>query len=236
MARTSAGAALTGRHRQAQLALRAQSLRDFTRLWPLWQGDEQSFRRLVEATLPLVNAHHSTSRSLAAAYYGAFRMAEGVGGTATPRLADPPDRAAVVSSLYVTGQVMTRKAIAAGLSPQAAMQTALTRTSGAVGRHVLHGGRTTLLQSTATDRQTRGWARVTAGSPCGFCATLASRGAVYSETGGGFQAHDHCACSAEPQYEDSQLPPDSQRFRELYNEVASGSDNPINEMRKALAA
>lgn len=236
MARTGAGSTLTARHRQAQLTLSAQALRDFTRVWPLWRGDERSFRDLVAVTLPLAAAHHRTSSSLASAYYSAFRRIEGAGGSPQPRAADPLDRASLTSSLYVTGSVMTRKSIAAGFSPQAARQNALVRVSGALTRHVLSGGRDAVLRSSAADREARGYQRVTGGSPCAFCAVLATRGAVYGESSADFQAHDHCSCSAEAVYDGSSLPPTSQRFREIYNEVASGSENPINEMRKALAA
>ena len=69
MARTESGAVLTNEHRQAQVQLRARALQDYIRVWPLWQGDEQSFTRLVDATIPLVRAHHRMSAALAAAYY-----------------------------------------------------------------------------------------------------------------------------------------------------------------------
>jgi len=201
MATSSVGAGLTAQHRQAQLQVRALALRDFVRLWPLWTPDDEgSFERLAVATVPLIRAHHQISSSIASAYYQAFRRAEGVSGDTTPRSADPINADRVTASLYVTGSVMTGKAIAAGLSPQAAMQTALTRTSGAVGRHVLGGGRETLIRSTASDRRTRGWGRVTGGNACDFCEMLAGRGAVYSDDTADFQAHDHCACQAEPQF------------------------------------
>lgn len=247
MARTATGAQLTARHRQAQLAIRAGALRDFVRIWPLWRGDERSFQALVEAAIPLVRAHRGASSELAATYFAAFRRAEGVGANATPQLAAPPDPKRVTSSLYVTGSVMTGKAIAAGHSPQAAMQTALTRTSGALTRHVLEGGRETLIRSSAADREARGWTRVTGGTPCAFCAMLAGRGAVYSEDAADFQAHDHCSCAAEPMYEGSELPGDSQRFRELYNratreasaagELERGTSNDLlNAFRRAYDA
>lgn len=200
MAASSQGALLTADHRRAQLQLRAVALRDFVRLWPLWTGDESSFEHLVSATLPLVQAHHRVSASVAGAYYEAFRRAEGVPGDAALRLASDVDVDRVTSSLYVTGRVMTGKAIAAGLSPQSAMQTALVRTSGAVGRHVLNGGRETLVRSTSVDRRARGWGRITGGNACDFCSMLADRGAVYSDDTADFQAHDHCACMAEPRY------------------------------------
>lgn len=223
MARTQAGAALSIRHRQAQLALRSQALRDFTRLWPLWRGDERSFQALVAATIPLVNAHRKTSSSVASAYYESFRRIEGVKGSPTPRHAEPADRDALTSSLYVTGAVGVRKAIAAGFSPQAAMQTALTRTSGAVTRNVLNAGRETILGSGIADKQAQGWIRMTSGNPCAFCALLAGRGAVYSEGPADFSSHDHCSCFAEPAYEGSQLPAENQRFRDTYNRATANA-------------
>lgn len=200
MARSSAGASLTAQHRASQLQVRAAALRDFSRLWPLWKGDKSTFEQLVVATIPLVRVHYQLSSSLASTYYQAFRRAEGATGGAALRLASPLDIDRVTASLYVTGEVMTGKAVAAGFSPEAAMQTALVRTSGAVARHVLTGGRDTLIRSTGSDRRARGWQRVTGGEACDFCTMLAERGAVYSDDTADFQAHDHCSCMAEPRF------------------------------------
>ena len=246
MARTGAGDQLSAQHRRAQLGLRAQAMRDFQRIWPLWKGDERSFRDLVAATQPLVLAHHRTSASLASAFYQAFRTAERVGGSPAPRLPDPPDPKKIEASLYATGQASVRKAIAAGHSPQAAMQNALVTTSGAVTRHILDGGRGTIIQSAAADRRARGWARVTSGDPCAFCAMLAMNGAVYSEYTVDFQAHDHCSCSGEVVYEGYRMPPNSQRFKDFYNQAtreanAAGdmdrgtSNDLLNAFRRHLA-
>lgn len=194
MARTAQGGLLTVQHRQAQLRVRALALRDFMRIWPLWEGDRDSFERLVTATVPLVTAHHRTSAALAAAYYDTFRRTERVGGVPTPVLA-PLETDRVVSSLYVTGSVMTAKAVRAGQSPQAAMQTALVRTGGAVARHVLAGGRDTLVGSSREDSRAEGTLRIVSGGACDFCQSLAGE-----PTSGDFQAHDHCGCTAEPYF------------------------------------
>lgn len=192
--------ALTLAHRRGQLQIRAQALRDFVRLWPIWQGDHASFSRLVAATLPLVGVYRGLSSSLGVSYYEAFRAAHQVPGVPTPRTAPELNIEQVTASLEVTGEAMTRKAIAAGFSPQAAMQTALVRTSGAVGRHVLAGGRSSVVLSTHADGRSRGWQRIVGDGACDFCSMLADRGAAYSEESAGFEAHDHCSCSAEPAY------------------------------------
>src|SRR5690606_32741566 len=102
---SAAGVALTERHRQAQLAVRALMLREFLRLWPLWRGDDETCRDLVAATIPLVAARYQVSAALASSFYQAFRFAENVPGAATPRVAAGFDPDAVTASMYVTGRV-----------------------------------------------------------------------------------------------------------------------------------
>lgn len=248
MARTAEGAALTVAHRRAQVSIQAQALRDYMLIWPLWRGDEASFQQLLTAAVPLVHAHRQTSSALAGAYFEGFRMAERAGGSFTPRLAGPVDEDRLKGSLYVTGAEMTRKAVEAGHSPQAARQQALIRTSGGITRFVLDAGRETTVLSTGLDREANGWARATSGDPCAFCAMLASRGPVYAgEDSAEFQAHDHCSCGAEPSYEGSEWPGRGREFRELYNraqrearESGGGStdtaNDALNNFRRLIAA
>lgn len=221
MARTAAASALTDQHQQAQISLRARALHDYTQLWPLWQpGDDSTFAGLVTATLPLVRGYHRLSAALAGAYYDTFRKAEDIPDQATPRIAQAVPDGQVTASLFVTGKVMWQDAIRSGRGPEEARQAALVRTSGAVTRHVLQGARDTLLDSVAADSRALGWARVTDGTPCAFCALLAGRGPVYkAEATADFEAHDHCACLAEPVYTGSAWPGRSREFHDLYNQA-----------------
>lgn len=211
---------LTEQHRQAQLALRARTLRDFALLWPIWQAsDPRTFDAFVTATIPLVRAYRSLSATVAAAYYAKFRQAERAAGNAIPSLASGVTVEQILASLYATGQAMNRRALLAGQVAEAARQASLVRMSGAVARHVLNGGRDTILQSVEKDKQALGWARVTDGNPCYFCLTLASRGAVYkSEDTAGFEAHDHCGCMAMPVY-DGTVIPDRERWLKIYDDA-----------------
>lgn len=238
-------AALTEQHRQVQLAVRARALRDFTRIWPLWQPEDRaSFGQLVQATQPLVTYYNGLSASAAVGYYEAARAVEHVAGAATPQFAAAPAEAMVRASLYATGETSVRAAIAAGQDPRSARETALVRTAGAVGRHVLDGGRGSIIQSVHADKQAVGWLRVTDGNPCAFCAMLASRGAVYkSEATADFQSHDHCGCTAMPLWEGTQLPSANRRFSELYDAsqreaVENGEllpgENPSNDRLNAF--
>lgn len=225
MALTPQTAALTEEHRQAQLQIQRHTLRDFLLLWPLWNGDSGTFANLIQATQPLVQTYRSISASLAGAYYTSFRAAEAVSGAPTVELAPllPVDQLA--ASMYTTGQATIRQALSSGRSPEEARKVALVRTSGAVTRHVLNGGRETVLQSAQADKQARGWARVTDGEPCAFCALLAGRGAIYfSEQTADFQAHDHCGCQAIPVYRDTALPSLTRKFRDLYDQSQAAAE------------
>lgn len=244
MARTAAGAELTERHRQGQLKIRARALRSFLALWLLWRGQEATFDQLARLTVPIVLAHHNLSSTLAVAYYTQFRRAERVAGKPSPRLAPPLPEGQVLASLFVTGEQMTRRAREGGASPQQAQEKALVRTSGAVGRLALQGGRDATILSAAEDGQARGWTRITSGSPCAFCTMVASNGAVYSADTADFQTHDHCGCSASPVYDGDRLP-QAERHRETYNaaqrearaagELASGTSNDqLNAVRRYL--
>lgn len=200
MAATLAGTRLTERHRTAQLTLRAIALRQVLEIWPAFDVEDpaRSWPPVEAALLAVIGERRAVSASLAAGYFEAFRRAEGVGGAAVPVIDAFDDGAAVraSTSLQVTGYVTTERLRA--LKHADPGRVALVRVSGAVTRHVLDGGRETLLASVRGDRRARGWARVTSANPCEFCSMLASRGGVYTAMSGAFHAHDHCGCGLEP--------------------------------------
>lgn len=250
MARTALAAALTERHRLAQLQLRSHVVRDFSKLWPLWNpNDPKSFQSLVDAASTLVRVYQPISATVAAGYFTAFRTAETVDGAAAPQVAALPANAMIAASLYATGETATRKALAGGHAPEDAMQTAFVRTTGALTRHVLNGGRDTIVDSVAADKHALGWSRVTDGNPCAFCLVLASRGPVYkTEQSAGFEAHDHCGCAAEPFYRDADWAPGARDFLKTYDAAQqwgvengllqpgeNSSGSRINAVRRYLA-
>jgi hypothetical protein len=241
---------LAEQHRQAQLQVRTHALRDFLLLWPLWSGDDQSFARLVRAAKPLVTVYRNASSGLASTYYTAARDAEQVGGGFTPHISSPLPDEQLVRSLYATGQGTTRDALGAGQNAGQARKIALTRVSGAVTRHVLNGGRETIIDSVHGDAKALGWARITDGDPCYFCLVLASRGAVYkSEVTASFEAHDHCGCAAMPVWKKDTAIPNLDRWQETYEQAQQfgldesllqpGENTPaarLNAVRRYLAA
>lgn len=208
MARTAEGAALTREHVAQQLALRAGSLRDLLALWRVVDPTDLSgtIGAFVRAAVILAGARYADSAGLAAGYYRLFRAAERVPGEATPVLAQalPTEMvAAQIRGAALAGIIDSRRA---GRSVEAASRDGFVRAAGALTKLILTGGRMTLLRSVAADRQAEGWQRVTSGSPCAFCAMVASRGPAYtSERTARFEAHDHCSCSAEPYYRGSKV-------------------------------
>jgi hypothetical protein len=216
---TAAGAVLTQTHRRAQVALRADVLADLTRMWRLFDSGDlmATFERFAAAAEILIRQRHDDSAGLAAAYFEEFRRREGVGGVASPRLPDPPPREVVRESLLAAGRSGAANALRAGRTPAAAAANGLVRVLGTASSLVLGGGRRTIVDSVRADPRAAGWQRATSGSPCAFCAMVASRGPVFgSERGARFQAHDHCSCSPEPYYRGSAPLPANQRFREAW--------------------
>jgi hypothetical protein len=52
---------------------------------------------------------------------------------------------------------------------------------------------------------------------------VASQGIVYkSEDSAGFEAHDHCGCTAEPAFEGSEILPANAKFRQDWNDATQG--------------
>lgn len=90
------------------------------------------------------------------------------------------------------------------------------RQAAAAERLVLNGGRGTVWTASNADRRVIGYVRVSqTGTPCGWCAMLMSRGAVYRskrsaerDYNDGDLYHDNCWCVAEPVYSREQYDKD----------------------------
>jgi hypothetical protein len=235
MARTKAGAILTEQHRVSQLEVRRRALADYLRLWPIWEGDEDSFFRLVSAVITLIRLYRGISSEVAAGYFEAYRHAEGAPGTAAPQRAPEADESDLIGALIATGEQTLHQQLRAGKTPAEAKERTFVTTSGSVTRNVLQGGRETLLRSVQADRSALGWARVTDADPCAFCALLASRGPVYQKDTVDFEAHDHCSCTSEPVYSrDADWTPRSKEFKRMYN-LAIGEAKEQGELRRGTS-
>ena len=160
------------------------------------QGVTLGGQRLPLLDLLLGHTRHPLPQRLGRDAEHLDELAEGVEGDFAPRIAEPPNPTLSRATLNIVGPIQAKKNIAVGRRNVA--DTTLTRLAGTVTRQVLDGGRQTLLGSVAVDRRAKGWRRITDGHPCSFCATIA--GAVVTDAKRDFRAHDHCGCSAEPNF------------------------------------
>lgn len=226
MATTAAGKQLTAHQRVQQQALVASTLKELLTLWPAFNPANvaSSWPALKAALRLLVGERRRISASLAGVYYADFRATEQIPGTFRPRLATAMNREEVDTSLEVTGPVAFKKAISVGQSPELAQDQAFVALSGSITRMVLAGGRDTVTEAVVDDDQALGWARVTDGDPCYYCAMLASRGPVYlSRSSASFEAHDHDQCGVEPVFDaDADWPGAARQFEELWQESTEG--------------
>lgn len=249
MAVTAEGSALTEAHRLAQVTIQSATVSDLLAIWPLLDGLDLdgSFPGYARAAQAILTLRREQSAGLSAAYYAAFREAEGIVGTIdVPRLAALAEEQAL-TALLVTGPVTIKQGIARGSDLATARERALVTTAGSMMRLTANAGRETLSAAIHADSTAVGYARVTDGSPCAFCAMLASRGVAFKsgsfaasdprfEGHGSAKVHDHCGCTVEPVFGDNyQLPGRAAEFEALWAETGahhSGAD-AVNAFRRA---
>ena len=117
------------------------------------------------------------------------------------------------------------------------------RASAAEGRMAMNGARGVVFDAINADPKALGWARVSDGDPCYFCAMLLSRGFVYkSESsatfGDGDLYHDNCQCSAVPVFSVEQYKNDPQfdanrRYKAAWKDHKNDWRGFINAERRA---
>lgn len=193
---------LAERHRRAQLALRAQTLRDLLKLWPAFNLNniKGSWEPFEEALLLLIKARGQTSAGIASSFYRDNRQKLGIRGKATPVLVTP-DVDEAVRGLRVVGPANAGLQLAKKRPIETVAKNALVLVSGEATRHVLNAGRRTLGESLVADARVNklrtGIRRVTDSSPCSFCSSLSGR--VLPATAD-FKVHGHCGCNGDPVY------------------------------------
>lgn len=156
---------------------------------------DRSFARFSALAVPVVTQARTLAESDAQTYYSTFRTLAGLEGEA-PRVAPvgtETDR--VTTGLYVTGYGAVKRRIGEGMDPAEALAATRTGMLGAVKRQTVAAGRDRLIELGVADPQVSGWARVSDGHPCAFCAMLIGRGPVYSARTVAFRAHDACGCN-----------------------------------------
>lgn len=192
---------VTAGYRQQTLALRAQTLSDFARLWPRLstQSLDSSFPALLAAVRLLIERDSGLAIASAGDYIRAAKLVQGAPGAAVVVAGEIAAAGQIDASLHTTTVTAVRRSFLAGLVASAALDNAFVMASGAVTRLVLNAGRQTVMRSVAADPHGKAWERVTSGRNCNFCNLLAGK-ISKGKSSVDFPAHDHCDCSAEPRY------------------------------------
>lgn len=199
------------KYRGVQALLAARMAQQVLRVWRELMNPakiDASWPAVRAALTPIVQQAREQSAVLARAAYADARRDAGIPEDGIdPSGPLPLMIERLEASLDVTGPVEFKKAIAAGKTPQQAMDAAAVRMVGSTQYLALEGGRSVMQQSIDADERATGWSRITDNDPCAWCAMLASRGPVYKSgktagdpRQGGNRYHDACACQAWPAF------------------------------------
>lgn len=187
---------LIARYRTAQQSLVTLSNRDLLAVWRTLDltDAESATTALLPTMRELTGAYGDQAAVIAADFYDDARAAVGPPGSFLAR----PGQVAG------TGQVdaLTRWAVGPLWAADPRYGDALVRLAGGSGRLIRAAGANTIVDAAHSDPEARGWRRNTAPGACQFCRMLADRGAVYREDTARFAAHDHCACTVSPAWDD----------------------------------
>jgi hypothetical protein len=188
---------LAYQHRTRQLNIRASVLQILTRLWRT-----VDVTRLTETIVSFTTAGSLVvadgfrqSAAAAAAYYLATRP-PGI-TTITVPVIDPvaPElTAAKLRGAGLSGIVNARRA---GRPIEAALANGFVKVAGTASSLILDGGRETIMQTAQQDPAATGrWRRIAGPDSCAYCQGLAGQDVDVAV----FASHDHCGCTAEPEF------------------------------------
>jgi len=185
-------------HQAGQAALVALIPALLLQAWPLLDlhNLQATLPRFEAAVRAIVARYGQASAAGALDYYKAERVAAGVPGRPSLKLAPSPADSVIADAVSwattdLYGPVTTETTDAA-----------MARLDESVSQLVLDQGRDTIISAVRQDKYAKGWARVTEPGACSFCVMLALRAGVgllyYKKSTADFQVHDNCRCHAEP--------------------------------------
>ncbi len=151
---------------------------------------------LAEALAGLVEFYVPAAATLGADWYDELRAEAEVKGRFTARVAPPPDSG--------RAQSLAGWAVEPLFGANPSVAKTLERAGGGLQRIVADADRASISMSSIADPASVGWRRVGAGK-CSFCRMLIGRGAVYSAATVQFKSHDHCECTAVPDFDSPRL-------------------------------
>lgn len=201
---------------------------------------DRTFPAYLRAVAQIIAEVRRGGALIAGAFYVAFREASRVTEEVPPiAYAGQLPPAQLATSLLVTGPVEVKRSLAGGASLQTSISRARAKTAGAAVRHTADAGRSTIRDTAQRDPVALGWARLTDGDPCSFCAMLAGRGAVYlseESAANDDPYHDGCGCTPVPIFDRAEAGPGQSRdFAALWKTSTEGYSGrkAINAFRRA---
>lgn len=225
----------------ASLALQVRNLSHFLNPARL----RETFPQIRTGAAALGVQYAAAASSLAADYYDERRDAAGVDSPFAVPMIDPKTLEQFESYIDKAADELLASIDAAVDEIYLAEITAQIQreVESAAQKVAVDAGREQIFEAIRSDREARGWARVTRPNACSFCRFLAARGAVYDKESVAFRAHvavngrgGTCQCSAEPQFAGAYEPPAHTRAdAALYDRVAEDGfrgAEALNEFRR----
>lgn len=179
---------LTRTHRRDLRVLTGQAERDLTILWRDFQTPDDARSMLMRSLPQLVRVYGSAAATLGADYFDESREAAAAHGRFRAAPAATIDDGAL--------ETLARVAVGPLFGAKPNLASALVLARGGMQRHIANADRETVRVASVEDSRAQGWVRVGDGG-CDWCSQYLD-GEVHHVEGYGFDAHDHCNCSAEP--------------------------------------
>lgn len=161
-------------------------MRDLNVIWRQVETAEQAGTALFDILPDLIDTYGLAAGTLAADWYDDLRETEGIGGSFTAIPADVRNAGAAELVGWAT-------------STATDLPSLRSLIEGGTQRRIANFSRQTITGSSYADPKAQGWQRVGNGE-CAFCSMLIGRGITYSEASADFASHDHCRCSAAPEF------------------------------------
>jgi hypothetical protein len=193
---TPAAEQLTEEYRRRLQRMRAVALAQTIRLYPTWQGDDDSFPVLLAAWALLLKLRRRDNARLAGSFYEALRLADGVPGRQPVLLAGEDDNG-FVDAMYLEGLIRKKKAVRRGIDPDRARKDALVRMSTVMLRSIDNAARETIQQTVKGDPRAEGFVRIARPRACEYCLERAGR-VLFTDEDNGY--HRSCGCVAVPAF------------------------------------
>lgn len=169
---------------------------DLSALWRQVSTADDARAAMLDVLPGLVRTYHLASATLSADWYDDLRDLIDAKGRFRAIPADDRD---------LGGDILARWGVAPLYQAEPDWLRAQMLIRGGLQLRIANASRYTVAGSSIQDPAARGWMRDGSGE-CAFCDMLIGRGAVYSEAGADFAAHDHCNCSAVPAFDGEPRP------------------------------